>query len=219
MVRQALNDPHAYTRDILALGDFNLPRAEAGDPIYEELTQRGLRLPEYQTKIGTTIAGDSVYDQVAYDLRRVERLSPAQRSALGLTGEVAAYEWLARMYPDEFTPSCWRSSYCAVDGIPGGSDDLGYDFAVVLKTKAVYFEVKATMGDLPEFELGDSEVKRARACTGRGRTKEEYQVLFVSHVLDSRRRRLDVLPNPLDPAFQTFYRFPGAGLRCLFQPA
>ena len=59
-------DPHAYTRDILALGDFNLPRAEAGDPIYDELTRRGLRLPDYETKIGTTIASDSVYDQVAY---------------------------------------------------------------------------------------------------------------------------------------------------------
>jgi len=35
------DDPHAYTRDILALGDFNLPRAEAGDPIYDELTRRG----------------------------------------------------------------------------------------------------------------------------------------------------------------------------------
>ena len=60
------HDPHAYTRDILALGDFNLPRAEAGDPIYDELTRRGLQLPEHQTKIGTTIAGDSHYDQVAY---------------------------------------------------------------------------------------------------------------------------------------------------------
>jgi len=60
------DDPHAYTRDILALGDFNLPRAEAGDPIYDELTRRGLRLPEHQTKIGTTIAGDSHYDQVTY---------------------------------------------------------------------------------------------------------------------------------------------------------
>lgn len=59
-------DPHAYTRDILALGDFNLPRAEAGDPIYDELTRRGLRLPDHETKIGTTIASDSVYDQVAY---------------------------------------------------------------------------------------------------------------------------------------------------------
>ena len=60
------DDPHAYTRDILALGDFNLPRAEAGDPIYDELTRRGLQLPEHQTKIGTTIAGNSHYDQVAY---------------------------------------------------------------------------------------------------------------------------------------------------------
>lgn len=59
-------DAHAYTRDILALGDFNLPRTEAGDPIYDEPTRRGLRLPDYETKIGTTIASDRVYDQVAY---------------------------------------------------------------------------------------------------------------------------------------------------------
>ena len=77
----------------------------------------------------------------------------------------------------------------------------------------------ATTGDITEFELGDSEVKRARACTGRGRAKEEYRVIFVSYVLDSRRRRLDVLPNPLDPDNRAFYRFPGSGLRCSFEPA
>ncbi len=67
VVRQAPQGPaEAYSRDIVALGDFNLPRAEAGDPIYDELTRRGLRLPDYETKIGTTIASDSVYDQVAY---------------------------------------------------------------------------------------------------------------------------------------------------------
>lgn len=122
-------------------------------------------------------------------------------------------------YPHEFDATCWQSSYCAVDGVPGGDDGLGYDFRIFLKTKTLYFEVKATTGDITEFELGDSEVKRARACTGRGRAKEEYRVIFVSYVLDSRRRRLDVLPNPLDPDNRAFYRFPGSGLRCSFEPA
>ena len=83
------DDPHAYTRDILALGDFNLPRAEAGDPIYDELTRRGLQLPEHQTKIGTTIAGDSVYDQVAY--------VPAHTGA-DLTGRAGVFDFDAVIF-------------------------------------------------------------------------------------------------------------------------
>ena len=55
--------PYAYSRDIVALGDFNLPKAEPGDPIYETLTDRGLHLPEHSTQIGSTIQTDSHYDQ------------------------------------------------------------------------------------------------------------------------------------------------------------
>lgn len=58
--------PYAYSRDIIALGDFNLPKAEPGDPIYEALTKRGLHLPEHSTQIGSTIRTDSHYDQVAF---------------------------------------------------------------------------------------------------------------------------------------------------------
>jgi endonuclease/exonuclease/phosphatase family metal-dependent hydrolase len=59
-------DPHAATRDIVALGDFNLPKAEPGDPIYDQLTSRGLHLPGHSTQIGSSIASDSHYDQVAF---------------------------------------------------------------------------------------------------------------------------------------------------------
>jgi hypothetical protein len=58
--------PYAATRDILALGDFNLPKAAPGDPIFDQLTGRGLRLPPHSTEIGSTIATDSHYDQIAY---------------------------------------------------------------------------------------------------------------------------------------------------------
>lgn len=78
-------DPQAYSRDIIALGDFNMPKARAGDPVFDELTERGLRVPEYESRIGTdttrarqfveleaqgervpvgsTISSDSQYDQ------------------------------------------------------------------------------------------------------------------------------------------------------------
>lgn len=57
---------HAYTRDIIALGDFNLPKVEPGDPIYEALTRRGLHVPAHSTEIGSSIATDSHYDQIAF---------------------------------------------------------------------------------------------------------------------------------------------------------
>jgi len=57
---------YTYSRDIIALGDFNLPKAQPGDPIYEALTKRGLHLPEHSTRIGSSIASDSHYDQVAF---------------------------------------------------------------------------------------------------------------------------------------------------------
>lgn len=57
---------NAYTRDIIALGDFNLPNAEPGDPIYEALTRRGLHLPDHSTGIGSAIATDNHYDQIAF---------------------------------------------------------------------------------------------------------------------------------------------------------
>jgi len=70
-------DPNAYSTDIFALGDFNLPKAAAGDPVFDELTRRGLRLPEHQTVIGTTIAREEKhYDQVAYLPATARPISP-----------------------------------------------------------------------------------------------------------------------------------------------
>jgi endonuclease/exonuclease/phosphatase family metal-dependent hydrolase len=57
---------NAYTRDIIVLGDFNLPMAEPGDPIYDALTKRGLHLPKHSTKIWSNIVNDKQYDQIAF---------------------------------------------------------------------------------------------------------------------------------------------------------
>jgi endonuclease/exonuclease/phosphatase family metal-dependent hydrolase len=60
-------DPHAYATDIIALGDFNLPKVEPGDPIYRALTRRGLVLPEHSTEVGgSSLGGHKHYDQVAF---------------------------------------------------------------------------------------------------------------------------------------------------------
>jgi endonuclease/exonuclease/phosphatase family metal-dependent hydrolase len=63
---QRRTSPSAYTPNILALGDFNLPQAVKGDAIYDELTSRGLTLPQHSTSIGSSIVQDNHYDQIAF---------------------------------------------------------------------------------------------------------------------------------------------------------
>lgn len=57
---------YRYTKNIIALGDFNLPKVQKGDPIYDALTKRGLRLPEHSTRIYSNILNDKQYDQIAF---------------------------------------------------------------------------------------------------------------------------------------------------------
>ena len=60
------DDVHAFTENIIALGDFNIPKAEPGDPIFEALSKRGLVLPEHSTRMGSSISTDAQYDQIAF---------------------------------------------------------------------------------------------------------------------------------------------------------
>lgn len=57
---------YASTKDIIPLGDFNLPKAGPGDSIYDELTRYGLHLPAHSTEIGSSIADLKHYDQIAF---------------------------------------------------------------------------------------------------------------------------------------------------------
>lgn len=57
---------NAYSKNYIALGDFNLPKTEKGDPIYDALTKRGLTLPEYSSKVYSNITDDKQYDQIAF---------------------------------------------------------------------------------------------------------------------------------------------------------
>lgn len=57
---------YAYTKNIICLGDFNLPKVDKNDPIYKALTSRGLTLPKHSTKIYSNISNDKQYDQIAF---------------------------------------------------------------------------------------------------------------------------------------------------------
>jgi endonuclease/exonuclease/phosphatase family metal-dependent hydrolase len=59
-------DTRSYVPEIVPLGDFNLPKADPGDPIYKALVSRGLHVPPHSSQIGSAIASDSYYDQIAF---------------------------------------------------------------------------------------------------------------------------------------------------------
>ena len=56
----------SFTRELVVMGDFNMPKCEEGDPIYKALTKLGLDLPEHSTQIGSSISSDANYDQIAF---------------------------------------------------------------------------------------------------------------------------------------------------------
>jgi endonuclease/exonuclease/phosphatase family metal-dependent hydrolase len=93
--------PYAYSQDIIALGDFNLPKAEPGDPIFEALTRRGLHLPEHSTQIGSTIETDSHYDQVAFFPGETQQEFTGNLGVFDFDGALFRTLWEART-PREF---------------------------------------------------------------------------------------------------------------------
>jgi endonuclease/exonuclease/phosphatase family metal-dependent hydrolase len=58
--------PFSFTRELVAMGDFNMPKAAPEDPIFKALTKLGLELPDHTSQIASAIASDSYYDQIAF---------------------------------------------------------------------------------------------------------------------------------------------------------
>ncbi|MCW8903185.1 hypothetical protein [Sedimenticola sp.] len=56
----------AYSQNILVLGDLNLPIRGNSSNIYRALKAKRLILPQHSTSMGSNLAGDKDYDQVAF---------------------------------------------------------------------------------------------------------------------------------------------------------
>lgn len=93
---------YAFTRDIIVLGDFNLPKVEPGDPIFEALTKRGLHLPRHSTEIGSSIATDSHYDQIAFFPGETENEFVGNAGVFDFDGALFSTLWRTRPGPDFF---------------------------------------------------------------------------------------------------------------------
>lgn len=91
---------NAYAKDIIALGDFNLPSRNRGDPIYEALTKRGLRLPGHSTRIGSNLRSDKHYDQLAFFPRETGRDFTGKMGVFDFDGALFRTLWDSRSRED-----------------------------------------------------------------------------------------------------------------------
>lgn len=59
---------YAGARELIALGDFNMPMPDAAgvNVVFDALTNDGLVTPPHSSEIGSAIASDNHYDQVAF---------------------------------------------------------------------------------------------------------------------------------------------------------
>lgn len=141
------------------------------------------------------------------------RPTQQQKDAIGLVGELVAFEWLKR-HVEGVTRESWKSTYSGwVYRDARGDDSLGYDFEVLRQRGSLFFEAKATSGERLEFELAESEVGAAQRYTERNR----YRIIFVRNALDSEKRSVHLLPNPFSPAGREFYHLVGSGLKYRFE--
>ena len=81
----------SFTRELVALGDFNMPRSEADDPIFKALTRYGLELPQHSTQIASSISTDAHYDQIAFLPRTTQNC---------FTGLKGVFDYDTAVFPD-----------------------------------------------------------------------------------------------------------------------
>ncbi|MGJ7575719.1 sacsin N-terminal ATP-binding-like domain-containing protein [Variovorax sp. RB2P76] len=139
--------------------------------------------------------------------RPTPKLPETIRGAIGLAGELLAFRFLEAKHPKNFNDSCWVSENRKSLFPEDGDLTLGYDFRVATTDREWLYEVKATPGDLCEFELTDNEYRQAvSASPDRSR---RYRILFVFHALDPSRCRIVELPNPVSNAGAPLFRIIG----------
>lgn len=111
--------------------------------------------------------------------RPAPRLPEAIRGAVGLAGELLAFQFLEAKHPKNFNHSCWVSENRRSLFPEDGDLTLGYDFRVATTEREWLYEVKATPGDLCEFELTDNEYRQAVSASPDRSRRYLYAVVIA----------------------------------------
>ena len=145
------------------------------------------------------------------------RLSPQLRELIGIIGEMRAYRFLRQKFGDDsITQDTWVSKI-RLKALPlvereldKTSDGHGFDFQFSHQNRRWHIEVKSTIGDDSQFELGISEIEAAtRFARERGGI---WKILRIRNVL-SVEPAFDWLPNPFEEGFKEYFHLQQGGMR------
>lgn len=139
----------------------------------------------------------------------------AKKAMIGRLGELTVYYWLKARQPTQDVDRCWVSSNANPFNGEEGNDGLGYDFRISFNKQTWYIEVKASVEDPCQFELGETEVRKARDIA-RSRSAERYVIAYVANVGQTGMTRIDILPNPFAPEADGLFHIGGNSIRYTF---
>lgn len=108
--------------------------------------------------------------------------SQEKKDAVGLAGEIFAFNYLKEQFID-FDADNWKSEFSKyVFSSNIGDDELGYDFEYHFNGRIYQIEVKSTLSNTTEFQMGSTETKAARDAA-RKSNEITYQILFIRRAL------------------------------------
>lgn len=122
------------------------------------------------------------------------RLPQEKTELIGFLGECAVFHWLSKRFPKKNIELAWVSKNRERLFCDEGDNSLGYDFELMYKNQKWFLEVKASLQDPMEFEMGETEVEKAKDSVNK--TGSEYRIIYVSNVEDPQLMEISVLPNP-----------------------
>ena len=136
---------------------------------------------------------------------------------IGIIGEIHAYRFLRQEFGDDtITPDAWISKIRLevlplVAGEPDKTDDgHGFDFQFSYQGVWWHIEVKSTIGDDPQFDLGISQIGAATDFAQK--QGGIWRILRVRNAL-SDKPEFDWLPNPFEEEFKKYFRRHQGGIR------
>ncbi|MBI4706191.1 MAG: DUF3883 domain-containing protein [Deltaproteobacteria bacterium] len=147
------------------------------------------------------------------------RLNAGQERLVGLAGEMLALRLLGMHFGEAAVGPSALVSENSVAVFPDNAgrvdDTLGYDFKVVQGRTTWYIEVKTTLSDQEQFELGSSQIRAAlRFADGR---HELFRILHIRNMASTPTARF--LPNPYDRVHRGDFLIDEAGLRVRYREA
>lgn len=145
------------------------------------------------------------------------RMSAAEKEVVGLAGEIFAFRALKRAFGASMSSASWVSENSRhVFPTNAVDDTLGYDFDVVVHGRRHLIEVKATVGQEEEFEMGPSQVERA--IESRSDPDVRFLICRVFHAL-SDDPGFDLLPNPFEDEQRGRFSIQEAGMKVRYRKA